>query len=95
LATPDVAKVLGVRSGSPLIELVRVVYDQAGRGVEHLHALYRPDRYAFEIELVRSGVARTKAWSPIMRHAGKAASRTSTASPLNRKIKLADVTPPR
>ena len=56
-----------MRSGSPLIELVRVVYDQAGRGVEHLHALYRPDRYAFEIDLVRSGAADTKAWSPVVR----------------------------
>jgi len=93
LATPDVAKALGVRSGSPLIELVRVVYDQAGRGVEHLHALYRPDRYAFEIELVRSGAARTKAW--IMRRAGKTAPRASTASPLNRRTKPADATPPR
>ena len=42
-------------AGTPLIELTRVVYDQSGRGVEHLHALYRPDRYAFEIDLVRSG----------------------------------------
>ena len=55
-----------VRTGSPLIELVRVVFDQAGRGVEHLHALYRPDRYAFEIDLVRSGAAETKAWSPVV-----------------------------
>lgn len=95
LATPDVAGALGVRTGSPLIELVRVVYDQAGRGVEHLHALYRPDRYAFEIELVRSGAAKTKAWSPIVRHGGKASRRTSPASPSNRKTKPAGVTPPR
>ena len=53
--------------GTPLIELIRVVYDQSGRGVEHLHALYRPDRYAFEIDLVRSGAADTKAWSPVVR----------------------------
>jgi GntR family transcriptional regulator len=71
LATPDVAKALGVRTGSPLIELLRVVYDQRGRGVEHLHALYRPDRYAFEIDLVRSGVADTRAWAPVARRAGK------------------------
>lgn len=94
LATPDVAKALGVRTGSPLIELVRVVHDQAGRGVEHLHALYRPDRYAFEIDLVRSGAAKTKAWSPIV-PSGKAARRAPTASPLNRKAKPAGVTPPR
>lgn len=72
LATPAVAEALDVHTGSPLIELVRVVYDQAGRGVEHLHALYRPDRYAFEIDLVRSGKADTKAWSPVMRADAKA-----------------------
>jgi GntR family transcriptional regulator len=66
LATPDVASALDVRAGSPLIELVRVVCDQSGRAVEHLHALYRPDRYAFEMDLVRSGTAGTKAWSPFV-----------------------------
>ena len=76
LATPDVAEALGVHSGSPLIELVRVVYDQSGRGVEHLHALYRPDRYAFEIDLVRSGAADTKAWAPVVRRAVKPNSRS-------------------
>ena len=76
LATPDVAETLGVRTGSPLIELVRVVYDQSGRGVEHLHALYRPDRYAFEIDLVRSGAANTKAWAPVARRAIRTNSRS-------------------
>jgi GntR family transcriptional regulator len=76
LATPAVAEALGVRTGSPLIELVRVVYDQSGRGVEHLHALYRPDRYAFEIDLVRSGAADTKAWAPLVRRPGKPNSRS-------------------
>jgi GntR family transcriptional regulator len=66
LATPEVANALEVRAGSPLIELVRVVFDQSGRAVEHLHALYRPDRYAFEMDLVRSGAAGTKAWSPVV-----------------------------
>ena len=70
LATPDVAAALGVHMGTPLIELTRVVYDQSGRGVEHLHALYRPDRYAFEVDLVRSG-KRSKAWSAILRRAGR------------------------
>ena len=64
LATPDVAQALNIRAGSPLIELVRVVFDQSGRAVEHLHALYRPDRYAFEMDLVRSGRTGTKAWAP-------------------------------
>lgn len=67
LATPDVAAALDVHTASPLIELVRVVHDDAGRGVEHLHALYRPDRYALEIDLARSGEASNKAWSPMLR----------------------------
>jgi GntR family transcriptional regulator len=72
LATPDVADALDVRAGSPLIELVRVVCDQSGRAVEHLHALYRPDRYAFEMDLVRSGAKETKSWSPVVRNNGRA-----------------------
>ena len=76
LATPAVAEALGVRSGAPVIELVRVVYDRSGRGVEHLHALYRPDRYAFEIDLVRSGAANTKAWAPVVRRAIRTNSRS-------------------
>jgi GntR family transcriptional regulator len=75
LATPEVAETLDVRTGSPLIELVRVSFDQRGGGVEHLHALYRPDRYAIEIELERSGAAHTKAWSPVVR--GKTTKRNS------------------
>lgn len=67
LAGPEAAAALGVHTGSPLIELVRVVLDRNGRGVEHLHALYRPDRYAFEIDLVRSGEAAGLSWSPVMR----------------------------
>jgi len=67
LASSEVADALDVRPGSPLVELVRVVSDQDGRGVEHLHALYRPDRYALEFDLVRSGSAAAKGWAPVMR----------------------------
>lgn len=63
LAAPDVARALGVKTGSPLIELVRTVFDRDGRGVEHLYALYRPDRYSFEFDLVRSGGASKRSWS--------------------------------
>ena len=96
---------LDLHTGSPLIELVRVVYDQDGRGVEHLHALYRPDRYAFEIDLVRSGAADTAAWSPVVRRNGKATAKSptaksptgkpSTAGTLNHKTKPVGIRPPR
>lgn len=67
LATPSVAKALGIKTGSPVIELVRVVFDRAGRGVEHLHALYRPDRYSIAIDLIRSGSADNGGWKPVAR----------------------------
>ncbi len=94
LATPDVAAALGVHMGTPLIELTRVVYDQSGRGVEHLHALYRPDRYAFEIDLVRSG-KRSRAWSPVLRRSGKAGGKASIARRLTAGSQPTDVRPPR
>jgi GntR family transcriptional regulator len=87
LASRDVAEALDVRSGSPLIELVRVVYDQAGRGVEHLHALYRPDRYSLEIDLARSGAADTKAWSPVVRRPGNGKAKTPDTGTIRSKTK--------
>jgi len=74
LATPETAQALKVRVGSPLIELVRVVHDSDGRGVEHLHALYRPDRYNLEMELERSSEAGSRTWTPAVqgKHRDKA-----------------------
>jgi GntR family transcriptional regulator len=95
LATPDVAEALDVRTGSPLIELVRIVHDQNGRGVEHLHALYRPDRYAFEIDLVRSGAADTSGWSPVARRVEKPKPRTVNARNLSVRAKSAGAAPSR
>jgi len=92
LATPDVATALDVRTGTPLIELTRVVYDRSGRGVEHLYALYRPDRYAFETDLVRSGT-RNRVWSPILRRSDKV--RDKAARRLTIRSKPADARPPR
>jgi GntR family transcriptional regulator len=79
LATPDVAGALGVETGSPLIELIRIVYDRDGRGVEHLHALYRPDRYSFEMDLVRSSGARKKSWSALPLALRKSTNRQKTS----------------
>ena len=84
-----------MRTGSPLIELVRVVYDQAGRGVEHLHALYRPDRYAFEIDLVRSGAANIKAWSPIVQPHRQARRQNFDRKHIEQQSQTSGLTPPR
>lgn len=52
LAVPEVADALEVEVGSPLVSVVRVT--RAGAvAVEHLHALYRPDRYILSLDLER------------------------------------------
>nr|WP_211111761.1 GntR family transcriptional regulator [Azospirillum aestuarii] len=66
LAGPEPAAALDLEIGSPLLTLTRVVHDPSGRGVEHLHALYRPDRYSFHMDLVRIGDDGERRWSPAL-----------------------------
>lgn len=67
LATPEIAAALETEIGSALIALTRTVYDRAGRGIEHLSALYRPDRYVFRMDLMRSRHRDGARWSPVTR----------------------------
>lgn len=64
LAAPEVAEALGLDTGSPLITLTRIVFDAQGRGVEHLQAYYRPDRYSLQMDLVRLGQSDARRWAP-------------------------------
>jgi GntR family transcriptional regulator len=64
LASPDVAEALCVEIGSPLLSLTRVVLGADGRGIEYLSALYRPDRHAFRMEMVRTGRGSDRRWQP-------------------------------
>lgn len=64
LAAPEVAEALDVSVGAALIALTRVVFDAEGRGVEHLSALYRPDRFRLEMLLNRVGAGDARHWEP-------------------------------
>ncbi|WP_306118932.1 MULTISPECIES: GntR family transcriptional regulator [unclassified Roseitalea] len=66
LAAPDVAEALDLAVGAPLIALTRVVYDVSGRGIEHLSALYRPDRFRLEMTLARVGEGAERHWEPVL-----------------------------
>lgn len=66
LATPEVAEALELAPAAPLISLTRVVYDASGRGVEHLSALYRPDRFRLEMTLNRVGRDDARQWAPVL-----------------------------
>jgi GntR family transcriptional regulator len=65
LASPDVAQALDVDTGSALIALTRIAFGEDGRGIEHLFALYRPDRYALRMELERTDGAHGRRWAPM------------------------------
>jgi len=66
LAAPDVADALEVSEGSALLSLRRVVRDDAGRGVEYLSALYRPDMFRLEMNMTRVGTGDARHWEPVI-----------------------------
>lgn len=66
LAAPDVAEVLGLSVGAPLLSLDRVVRDAKGQGVEYLSALYRPDMFRLEMALSRVGAGEARHWEPVI-----------------------------
>ena len=65
-ADATVAPLIGVEVGAPLLCIIRIVRDQTGRPVEYIRALYRPDRYEFEINLDMgpSETAEPALWTP-------------------------------
>jgi len=63
LADPTVAAHLEIDVGSPLLSLTRVVYGPARQPVEHIHALYRPDRYQYRMSLERERGSAGNVWS--------------------------------
>ncbi len=86
LAGPDVAEALQLDIGAPLLSLTRVVQDAAGRGVEHLHALYRPDRFSFQMELLRTGTLGERRWKPLPSVTAKAEEAEARTSRSRRKL---------
>ncbi len=54
LADADIAPLLDVAFGAPLIAVTRVVYDSGSRAVQLLRGLYRPDRYEYRMTLSRA-----------------------------------------
>jgi GntR family transcriptional regulator len=62
LADGEVAQLLGVELGAPLLSVNRVVRDSAHRPVQLLRGLYRPDRYQYQMHLPRSRDDRARIW---------------------------------
>jgi GntR family transcriptional regulator len=62
LADATLAQHLDVSVGSALLAVRRLVFDANERPVQWLHGLYRPDRYAYEMQLSRVGGIDAKVW---------------------------------
>ena len=63
LADARVAPLLKTAVGAPLLRISRVVQDSAGRPVEYIIGLYRPDRYQFRMSLDRVQGEEQNTWS--------------------------------
>lgn len=61
-ASAKVAGALGVRAGTALLAVERLVYDTDERPVQWLQGLYRPDRYQYQMQLSRVGGIAAKVW---------------------------------
>lgn len=57
-ADARLAKALGLKARAPLLRITRVYFSEVGRPVEMAVVRYHPQRYQFNIELVRSGSVR-------------------------------------
>ena len=68
LADTMVAPLLNVETGSALLWVKRLVFDQNDRPVEYLHALYRPDIYEYQMSMSRVEGEQAALWSPTAAH---------------------------
>jgi len=64
LADTIVAPLLEIETGSPLLWVKRLVFDQNDRPVEYLNALYRPDIYEYQMNMSRVEGEKAVLWSP-------------------------------
>ena len=64
LADANVAPLLKLDIGAPLLRIRRIVYDQNDQPVEFITGLYRPDRYQYRMNLSRVQSDHAKSWSP-------------------------------
>jgi GntR family transcriptional regulator len=64
-ADSDVAPLLQVPVGAPLIYITRLVRDRGGRPVELIRGLYRPDRYEYAMVVERTTEDGSRVWRDV------------------------------
>jgi GntR family transcriptional regulator len=61
VADLDVARILRITPGVPLLRVARIATDRHGRRVQYLVGLYHPERYTYQMRLSRVGGS-TRVW---------------------------------
>lgn len=85
LAEPAAAAALDIPVGSALLSLNRLVRDRQGRPVELLHALYRPDRFEYRMQMQAQDTSGEPNWLPARRAAAVAQAPAKPHSPAKRQ----------
>lgn len=62
-ACPEVAQLLSTELAAALLSVTRVVKGANEQGIEHLYALYHPERYTLQMELQRTGNGGARRWA--------------------------------
>jgi len=62
IADADMASILKVRVGEPLLKAERTIYDVRGIPVEYVSVRYRADKYAFTVKLKRRKIKASAGW---------------------------------
>jgi GntR family transcriptional regulator len=65
VADPQVAPLLNVRVGDPLLKVERTVFDAKKRPIEYVWVLYRADKYFFTVNLKRKKSEKSVGWKTI------------------------------
>ncbi len=65
IADSEVALLLEIRVGDPLLKTERTVYDRRKKPVEYVSALYRADQYAYTMKLKRNRTRESVVWDTV------------------------------
>jgi len=65
IADAEVAMLLDVRIGDPLLQAERTVFDIEKRPVEYVSVLYRADKYSYRVKLKRKRAGSSTGWGSL------------------------------
>ncbi len=64
IAGAEIASLLDIRVGAPLLKAERTVFDVESKPVEHVSVLYRADKYFYTVRLKRNRSEDAVGWAP-------------------------------